>query len=153
MAFLLFAIGCGSEDQRSSSTPSNPITEIPQPADDVMFKPLPGRLTSQVFENEFLKIAPAIVYRVELPLQPFNYKGQETRTEVRLDFIRFGVTAWREVANQEFRFPINPKPGYIDGSVYVGGAHNPADVTRIKFGPLSGNKIARGDRYSVRFRV
>ena len=139
---VFFALGCGSGDRGSvPSPPPEPFAANPLAAGVAMFKPLPGRLTSHVFDNEFLNIPPMLVYDIELPLEPFDYKGQATRTEVRLDRIRFGVTAWRELAGREFRFAVNPTPGYIDGSVYVGGAHNPADVTRIKFGPLLGNKL------------
>jgi hypothetical protein len=73
------------------------------------------------------------VYDIELPLEPLEYNGQRVETSVSLSRIRFGVTAWRQVASREFRFPVNPTQGYIDGSVYLGGAHNPANVTRIKF--------------------
>ncbi|MFE9694974.1 hypothetical protein [Micromonospora sp. NPDC005806] len=31
-------------------------------------------------------------------------------------------------------FPINPHPGYIDASIYLGGRHNPVGITRIEFG-------------------
>jgi len=138
-----FVLGCGSEDHGLTPAPSptNPVAVTPTQPSAAMFKPLPSRLTSQVFENEFLKIPPTLVFGIELPLEPFNYGGRETRTEVRLDHIRFAVTALRELAGREFRFPVNPSPGYIDGSVYVGDAHDPADVTRIKFGSLSGGKL------------
>lgn len=36
---------------------------------------------------------------------------------------------------------MNPKEGYIDGSLYLTVAHNPVDVTRIAFGPLQGEKM------------
>jgi hypothetical protein len=36
---------------------------------------------------------------------------------------------------------MNPKPGYIDGSVYIGHAHHPVDVTSIRFGAVGGNSV------------
>lgn len=106
-----------------------------------MLKPLPGKLTSQVFENKSLNIRPAVVYGIELPLEPFKLQGSDVNTSVRLDRIRFGVAGWRDLIGREFRFPVNPRPGYIDGSMYLTGAHCPADVTRIQFGELAENRL------------
>ncbi len=107
-----------------------------------MLKPLHGRLSSHIFENKSLNIAPTVVFDIELPLEKFEFDGEETDTSVRMERIRFKVDGWRELAGREFRFPVNPESGYIDGSVYLGAAHNPADVTRIKFGELSGNRLS-----------
>jgi hypothetical protein len=38
-------------------------------------------------------------------------------------------------------FPVNPEPGYVDGSVYFDGAHQYADLTRLHFGTLAGSVL------------
>lgn len=101
--------------------------------------PFTGTLKNYVFENEFLNIAPAVVYDIDLPIRPFDYHGVMQETLVCLCRIRFDVSDWRRLANCEFRFPVNPTDGYVDGSIYLGDAHNPADVTRIHFGHSDGD--------------
>ena len=38
------------------------------------------------------------------------------------------------LTDRTFDFPINPHAGYIDASIYLGGGHNPVDITRMEFG-------------------
>lgn len=79
--------------------------------------------------------------KIEIPVMldgPVDEKG----SDVRLEFIEFPNAALlSDLSNREFTFPINPDEGYIDGSIYVGHAHNPCDVVRIKFGQLESNMI------------
>ncbi len=46
------------------------------------------------------------------------------------------------LANQRFLFPINRVEGYIDGSMYLCGSHNPVEVTSIQFGPAVDDSIS-----------
>ena len=71
-------------------------------------------------------------------------------TQIRLDFIEVPAEDLSELANCAFQFPVNPADGYIDGSIYLGGSHNPVDVTTIEFGPagvhsISATLVARFD--------
>jgi hypothetical protein len=104
--------------------------------------PRTGSLTSQVFENRLTGLPRAVYLSVENPLAPFELDGEVMETSVRLDLINCGVDAWRKVEHQTFTFPVNPTPGCIDGSIYLGGAHHPADVTRIAFGPIRESRVA-----------
>jgi hypothetical protein len=45
------------------------------------------------------------------------------------------------LSGHTFRFPTNPEPGYIDGSMYVEHTHHPVDVTLVRFGPVSGRIV------------
>lgn len=38
------------------------------------------------------------------------------------------------LTDRTFDFPVNPHTGYIDASIYLGGGHNPVDITRMEFG-------------------
>lgn len=40
-----------------------------------------------------------------------------------------------------FDFPVNPDDGYVDGSIYFAGAHNPVDITRIEFGQIIDGQV------------
>jgi hypothetical protein len=40
------------------------------------------------------------------------------------------------------RFPTNPEPGYIDGSVYLAAIRNPVDVKLLRFGAANGDVIS-----------
>jgi len=107
----------------------------------VPFAPMAGRLTARVFSNPHVGLPATLFFDIEIPLRPFEFDGALQTTAVRLDFIRFPVSDWRQFEDREFRFPVSPRPGYIDGSVYLGEAHNPCDVTRIRFGPLAGRTL------------
>jgi hypothetical protein len=151
--FISFTIGCGGSDSgdrgsklRRTVKRDRTKTIVPEqttapviakkPKTTLLLKPLNGKLSSRAFENNNQNIPSTVFYDIEIPIEPFVYRGKLVKTEVRLDFIKIKV-AWRELAEREFQFPVNPEEGFIDGSVYLGGAHNPADVTRIKFGKLT----------------
>lgn len=106
-----------------------------------LFKPRQGTLDAHLFDNPHIGLPLTLFYRIEIPLEPFAFDGETQQTSVRTDFIRFPVSSWRQLAHREFRFPVNPEEGYIDGSIYLGHAHNPADVTRIAFGDLRKNVL------------
>ena len=63
-------------------------------------------------------------------------------TQIRLDFIEVPAEDLSGLANRAFQFPINPADGYIDGSIYLCGSHNPVDVTAIEFGPAGVHSIS-----------
>lgn len=56
------------------------------------------------------------------------------RTAIRGEFIDLPGNDLAALTNRTFDFPINPHPGYIDASIYLGGGHNPVDITRMEFG-------------------
>jgi len=62
-------------------------------------------------------------------------------TEIGLEFIDLPGSDLGALAGRTFDFPVNPDDGYIDGSVYLGGVHNPVDVTRIEFGAAQDQSI------------
>src|SRR5258706_15902406 len=100
-----------------------------------------------VFAPEFIAPLPGTLsgepndVRITIPLRPFVLDGQPVSTTIHLDTFSFPVTAFAELAACHFTFPVNPEPGFIDGSVYIRHVHNPVDVTVIRFGKLSGDTI------------
>lgn len=86
-------------------------------------KPLPGDLREG-----------ALGFSIEVPLAPFTLDGNILETKIRLEDVRLPTIDITKLAGKSFLFPTNPKPGYIDGSVYIEGAHHPVDVRSIRFG-------------------
>jgi hypothetical protein len=80
-------------------------------------------------------------FNIRIDLQPFTLDDESVETMFNLERARLpaNTRAW---ANQSFIFPRNPQDGYIDGSVYLRHAHNPADVTSIRFGEHRGDSIS-----------
>ena len=58
---------------------------------------------------------------IEIELEPFELDlddyYESVNTSIRLDGINISVDP-RELEGKEYRFPVNPDPGYIDGSIY-----------------------------------
>ncbi|MCC5824877.1 hypothetical protein [Alkalimonas sp.] len=81
---------------------------------------------------------------IEVDVAPFelNLDGyaENVDTCIRLDCVRIPRNPV-ELEGKEFIFPINPVPGYIDGSIYFFAAHNPVDVTKIVFGNIQSKKL------------
>ncbi len=75
------------------------------------------------------------------------------KSDLRLDHISLGLTSWRSLSGQEFAFPVNPAPGYIDGSIYLQATHNWADATRLRFGGLQPSAIALSLDVAVDFSM
>ena len=91
-----------------------------------------------------------LFYAIEIPVSfdlvpppedpaffPAKDLGGLPRSDLRLDHIDLGLDNWRDLPGKEFVFPVNPAPGYIDGSIYLQSTHNSADATRLRFGSLN----------------
>ena len=108
---------------------------------EIQLLPQSGELSSTVFENKHAGISRSVFFNIRIPIAPFDFEGASVKTSVRLDLIDFGVTDWRLLSDKSFIFPVNPDEGFIDGSMYLGHAHNPADVTRIAFGRFADSRV------------
>ena len=93
-------------------------------------KPLPGRL-----------VAEPVGLSIEIPLAPFTIDGEVVETSIFLGGVSLPTLDVLKLTGQTFSFPVNPKPGYIDGSVYVQHAHHPVDVNSIRFGNADGDSV------------
>ena len=99
-------------------------------------KPLPGYLWG-----------PEDRLCITVPLQPFSLVIEEDgdeitfETSLRLDGVKLSSDCFGVLAGRTFTFPVNPKDGYIDGSIYIDHAHHAVDITAIRFGSLVGNAI------------
>ncbi|MBO9881000.1 hypothetical protein [Xanthomonas sp. D-109] len=70
---------------------------------------------------------------LEILLRPFLLDGDIVDTAIRLDGIALPSLRLGALAGQRFDFPRNPQDGYIDGSLYLAGAHHPVDVDTLTF--------------------
>ncbi|MBE1531256.1 hypothetical protein [Actinomadura algeriensis] len=121
------------------------------------------------FTDELLRLKPGTItyyaadldspvagtWSIEIPLEPFSaddeYEPETFRpgqagpelveTEFSLDFISLPTEHLTALSARTFTFPVNPEDGYIDGSIYLVGTHNPVDVTRIAFGETRGDEV------------
>lgn len=112
---------------------------------DDLLRPEPGRIV----HLSPLRSGPAAgTWAITVPLAPFSaadpYDPATFRpgtdgpeiiaTAVDGEFIDLPGDDLAALADRTFDFPVNPHDGYIDASVYLGGGHNPVDITRIEFG-------------------
>jgi len=70
---------------------------------------------------------------ITILIKPFVWDAEITDTSIRLDGIELPSVHLADLAGKSFTFPINPEEGYIDGSIYLGSAHHPVDVTALSF--------------------
>lgn len=84
--------------------------------------------------------------RLQIFLKPFalqgEWVGEWVETSICLDSIEGVGADLCSVQGQSFFFPVNPVPGYIDGSIYICGRHHPVDVTKLAFGHMVDGGIA-----------
>lgn len=71
-------------------------------------------------------------YTIFLPVSKFVLDGEIISTSVDLYAIELPEPL-QNYLGKTIEFPVNPDLGYIDGSIYLRHAHNPVDVTKIRF--------------------
>ncbi len=78
---------------------------------------------------------------IQILLDPFQFMGESVSSSIRLDGIEGLDADLRYAQGRTYEFPVNPAPGYIDGSVYFYGRHHSLDVTQLRFGFYEGNSV------------
>ena len=73
---------------------------------------------------------------LEIELAPFVLGGEPVRTAIRLDGMSLPTYSLEQLAGRRLVFPLNPEPGYIDGSLYFDGRHHAVDIRELCFGKL-----------------
>lgn len=131
----------------------------PVPFPQRWIRPLPARLTrTERVATDCLDGATA--WDLEVALAPFDVSellpdaDESARTDgTSFQFESICLPAQRidELEDRSFEFPVNPEPGYVDGSIYLMNAHNPADLRRIDFGAISGGSIPARFVVEIRF--
>ncbi|MCW5577170.1 MAG: hypothetical protein KIS89_00885 [Dokdonella sp.] len=71
---------------------------------------------------------------ITIALHPFMLDGQPVDTLVQLDGIALDLGEPRRQAGRSHCFPVNPRKGYIDGSICLLHRHVPLDVSGLSFG-------------------
>ena len=79
-------------------------------------------------------------YSIILPVSKFVLEEEIVSTSVQLYAIELLETLPSYIG-KTISFPVNPNDGYIDGSVYLRNAHNPVNVSEIKFLKLKNELI------------
>ncbi|MDR2213929.1 MAG: hypothetical protein LBE21_09945 [Pseudomonadales bacterium] len=70
---------------------------------------------------------------IEILMTPFLWNQEIVDTSIRLDGVDLPSDMLKDLAGKSFKFPTNSEDGYIDGSIYLGNAHHPVDVTSLDF--------------------
>jgi hypothetical protein len=91
---------------------------------------LTGTITKQEENN---------CYTIIVPIAKFKLDEEIVDTKLWFDRILLSEPLQNYVG-KTVNFPVNPTEGYIDGSTYMRGAHNPVDISVIKFLKID-NKI------------
>jgi hypothetical protein len=91
---------------------------------------LTGTITKQE-ENNY--------YTIIVPIAKFKLDEEIVDTKLWFDRILLSEPL-QSYVGRTVVFPVNPTEGYIDGSTYLRGAHNPIDISAIKFVKVE-NKI------------
>lgn len=86
----------------------------------------------------FYEIALPVQVTLPTPVGRPLFQDDEPVTEVGIEFIDLGRVEWRDLAGRKFRFPAGLYDEYPDGGIYLGGTHNSAYLTRLRFGERQG---------------
>ena len=112
-----------------------------------------GGIQCRDFENKAIGIERQFVLDVEIDIE-YQVGEKLEKGVIHLSSIKLpdiekyvekssegGATVnWSELVGKTYDFPVNPEPGYIDGTFYH-LAHNPCDVTKITFSKGSGKQL------------
>jgi hypothetical protein len=100
------------------------------------FEPLTGEMYACIFENRFIGLAPTLFYELRIPLKPFDsgieWEENPVETEFQLRSLDLPVRDWRLLAGQTFEL----EEQQSDASIYLGTAHNPVIIERLRFTQL-----------------
>ncbi len=103
-----------------------------------------------IFEDPGAGIAPRLEFFIEVALRPLDVDGAEVTPLFRANNIIVPeLRSWRGLENSMHEFPWAPKPGSVHAAMLLFGVHNPADVTRVRFGAIAGD--GDGVRIGVNF--
>jgi hypothetical protein len=115
--------------------------------------PMAGSISCMVFENKAIELTRAVYFSIEVPLRPFDLDGNNVDTKFELEFIHVPVRRFVELSGKRKSFPLNPDPGYVDGSIYLLGAHTPVDLPLVQFADVSGLQMRVWLDLAVAFEV
>jgi hypothetical protein len=94
----------------------------------------PARSIAPLKATYLTRWGPNRLGSIEVQLQPFELAGEAVKTSLRLDQVELDLGDLSALAGKSISFPINPAPGYIDGSIYLLHQHVPFDVDQMRFG-------------------
>jgi hypothetical protein len=112
------------------------------PFPDEWIRPLGGRISRAPAGSATCR-AGLTSWDIEVDLAPFDISvllpdsDEETRdrgTSFRFDGVCLPDSSLRPLIGRRFTFPVNPVPGYVDGSIYLMDVHHPADLIELALG-------------------
>ena len=99
-----------------------------------------GTVEKYWFENEHTGIKKTLIYKIHIPLKPFNsgfeYETQPVETLLVIDFLKLNLPNPNELDGIVIK---KDKESDIDASVYVGNVHNAFDIYNLTFKKIDKN--------------
>nr|WP_298097907.1 hypothetical protein [uncultured Shinella sp.] len=71
---------------------------------------------------------------ISVGLAAFEFDAETHETLLQCDQINLDLDDLYALSGKSFEFPLNPEPGYIDGSIYLFGVHVVFLTERLSFG-------------------
>lgn len=78
---------------------------------------------------------------ISVGLAPFQFDTETHETSLRCDQVELNLDDFPALAGKTFEFPLNPEPGYIDGSLYLFGVHVVFLTKSLSFGQIGEETI------------
>ncbi|MFK3781510.1 hypothetical protein [Agrobacterium sp. NPDC089420] len=85
---------------------------------------------------------PSGLSSISVGLATFEFDAEIHDTALRCDQIDLDLTDLSALSGKSFTFPVNPEPGYIDGSIYLFGVHVFFLTQRLSFGSAGDETIS-----------
>jgi hypothetical protein len=99
-----------------------------------------GRIEIYYFENENIGLRKTLFHRIYIPLEPFDsgldYESQPLVTEIVIDWLNLKL---KEPTSLDGLKLTSNHDDDTEVSIYVGSAHNPCDIKKMKFKKIGEN--------------
>ena len=96
---------------------------------------------SAKFSHEYFEDIDVFQFWLTIDLKPFDtglkFENNPVKTEIGLDEIRLPVNKFETLFEKSFTL----EPDSCEGSIYLGGAHNPVEIRNISFQQIDKDSI------------
>lgn len=101
----------------------------------------PGKTIVATEASYAVRSGPFGLASIAIRLAPFQFDAERHDTSLRCDQIDLDLGDLSALAGKVFDFPLNPEPGYIDGSLYLLNRHVLFLTRRLSFGVVTRDAI------------
>jgi len=105
------------------------------------FQPVTGKLGQLIRDSSESANGLRLEFFVEIEFGEVEFDGETETPLLRVDGIDVEAKSWRDLENTTHEFPYAPRIGSVDAGMILFGCRNPADVIRVAFGVIDGNRV------------